>query len=122
MIAADTSSVIGYLNGASGRLMDLLEQSMQAQTLFLPPPVITELRTGETDPQLDQILNDAPMLSITDGFWDRAGQARRILRRRGLKAKAVDALVAQCCIDADTPLITLDNDFRHFVEFGLRLA
>jgi len=102
--------------------MDLLEQSMQAQTLFLPPPVITKLRTGETDPQLDQILNDAPMLSITDGFWDRAGQARRTLQRRGLKAKAADALVAQCCIDADTPLITLDNDFRHFVEFGLRLA
>ena len=102
--------------------MDLLEQSMQAQTLFLPPPVITELRTGETDPRLDQILNDAPMLSITDGFWDRAGQARRVLRRRGLEAKAVDALVAQCCIDADLPLITLDNDFRHFVEFGLKLA
>lgn len=122
MIAADTSSVISYLNGETGRLMNLLHQSVIEQTLFLPPPVVTELRTGEPETLLERILSDAPMLEITDGYWDRAGYARRTLRRRKFKARTVDALVAQCCIDADVPLIALDTDFRHFVEFGLKLA
>jgi len=72
---------------------------------------------------MDEILNDAPLLPLIDGFWDRAGIARRTLRAKGLKARALDALIAQCCIDADVPLITLDNDFRHFAAHcGLELG
>jgi predicted nucleic acid-binding protein len=47
---------------------------------------------------------------------------RRAVRRRGLKANLADALVAQCCIDADVPLIAHDPDFRHFAAHcGLKL-
>jgi predicted nucleic acid-binding protein len=34
-----------------------------------------------------------------------------------------DALIAQCCIDADVPLIARDKDYRHFESWcGLKLA
>ena len=53
----------------------------------------------------------------------RAGAARHLLRDKGLKAATSDALIAQCCIDADVPLISRDRDFRHFVRWcGLKLA
>jgi predicted nucleic acid-binding protein len=110
------------MNGDTGPLMDLLHQSLLEQTLILPPPVVTELRTGEPESLLEQILGEVPMLPVADGYWDRAGRARRTLRQRKLKARTMDALIAQSCIDADVPLIALDSDFRHFVEFGVKLA
>jgi predicted nucleic acid-binding protein len=36
-------------------------------------------------------------------------------------ALASDTLIAQTCIDHDVPLITRDQDFRHFVSAGLTL-
>ena len=41
----------------------------------------------------------------------------------GLRARTVDSLIAQCCIDADVELVTNDPDFRHFASHcGLKLA
>ena len=42
---------------------------------------------------------------------------------KGLKARALDSLIAQCCIDADVPLIARDTDYRHFAKWcGLKLV
>jgi predicted nucleic acid-binding protein len=72
---------------------------------------------------LDNDLVQLPLLEIVDGYWARAGQARRLLIRKGLKAKTADALIAQSCIDHDVALITRDKDFRHFAKHcGLKLA
>jgi aspartate aminotransferase len=66
---------------------------------------------------------DRATLELKDGFWVRAGHARRLLRTRNLKAKIADALIAQACIDNDVALITRDSDFRHFAKYcGLKLA
>ena len=62
-------------------------------------------------------------LDPTEGYWVRAGEARRLLHKHGLKAKVADALIAQSCIDHDVALITRDRDFRHFAKHcGLKLA
>ena len=124
MIAADTSSIIGYLKGEADERIVRLAGAIDGQSLWLPPPVIAELRAGAASHALlDKLLNDAPILPLTDGFWDRAGRARRTLLAKRLKARMMDALVAQCCIDADVPLLALDSDFRHFqAHCGLRLA
>lgn len=124
MIAADTSSIIGYLKNDPDERVGRLARSLDNQTLWLPPPVVAELRAGAASHALlDKLLNDAPMLTLADGFWDRAGRTRRTLLAKRLKARMVDALIAQCCLDADVPLLTLDSDFRHFeAHCGLRLA
>jgi predicted nucleic acid-binding protein len=42
---------------------------------------------------------------------------------KGLRARLADALIAQSCIDHRVPLVTRDDDFRHFVALGgLRLS
>ena len=124
MIAADTSAMIAYLRDDPDPKVEQLDSAFAGQLLWLPPPVVTELRAGRVQHlRLDQLLADAPTLPLLDGFWDRAGATRRKLLLKGVRARTLDALIAQCCIDADVSLITLDADFRHFeAHCGLRLA
>ncbi len=57
-----------------------------------------------------------PILDIKQGYWQRAGNTRAKLLNKGLKARLADTLIAQSCIDHRIPLITRDDDFRHFVK------
>jgi predicted nucleic acid-binding protein len=125
MIAADTSAMVAYLSGGEMRRdLDLIAGAMANGEFALPPVVLTELMSsGSSDRLLDNDLIQLPLLEIIDGYWGRAGHARRLLTRKGLKARTADALIAQSCIDHDIPLITRDGDFRHFAKHcGLRLA
>jgi predicted nucleic acid-binding protein len=124
LIAADTSSLVNFLAGEDTPDRDLIRRAMRAQDLWLPPPVKTELLSGRSrGTDLVALFDAAPMLAIAAGFWDRAGDARRLLLSKGLKARLADTLIAQCCIDADAPLITSDADYRHFERWcGLKLA
>lgn len=91
--------------------------------LTLPPVVITEILSNPLLPSdVRAFVVTLDLLPIREGHWERAGSMRAELRARGLKAKLADCLIAQSCIDNDFPLITFDNDFRHFVRAGLTLA
>ncbi len=121
MIAADSSSLVSLLNNQDGRDTAQLLQAIETGQLVLPPAVVTEVLSGA--PSLDLILADVTLLAIQDGYWQRAGANRRLLVAKGLKARLGDALIAKSCIDHDVPLITRDDDFRHFASHcGLKLA
>jgi predicted nucleic acid-binding protein len=124
VIAADSSSLIAYFEGETGDDISLIELAIQNADLVFAPPVITELRSGAApNAGLDALLLEPSLLPMEVGLWDRAGRNRRRLIERGLKARFADALIAQCCIDADVPLIARDRDYRHFERWcGLRLA
>jgi predicted nucleic acid-binding protein len=122
LIAADTSSVIAYLTGAHGPDIDQITRAMADDELRLPPPVVTELLSKPSS-QLEHLLTAVPLLDLTAGAWMRAGRARGLLLEKGLKAALADALIAQCCVDADVALIARDRDYRHFAQWcGLKLA
>ena len=124
MIAADTSALSAYVAGQPGRDVVHLAEALSSGQLRLPPVVITELLSDPSGGNvLGPIISDIAILEITDGYWHRAGETRRVLKAKGLKAKVADALIAQSCIDHDVALITRDADFRHFVKYcGLKLA
>ena len=123
MIAADTSSLVAYLSGASGDDVARIDAAIASDELRLPPPVITELSSKPDQSAIRSLLQRVPLVEVDAGYWERAGQTRRILLSRGLKAALADALIAQCCIDADLSLVTRDRDFRHFERWcGLKLA
>jgi predicted nucleic acid-binding protein len=124
MIAADTSSLIAYFNGEFGADVDRLVAALTAGDLVLPPMVITEIMSDPVGaPAIDEQIRQIPLLEPRDGYWIRAGLARRLVLRAGLKARVGDALIAQSCIDHDVALIARDRDFRHFARrCGLRLA
>jgi len=124
MIAADTSALSSYFKGERNRETDLLDDAFRAGALVVPPVVVTELLS---DPlprkEMLETVGEFIQLTVVDGYWNRAGKARRLLTQKRLKAKTADALIAQSCIDHDVALITRDTDFRHFAKHcGLKLA
>jgi predicted nucleic acid-binding protein len=123
LIAADTSSVVAYLSGGTGRDVDLVDAAVTGRELLLPPSVLSELWSKPDRTLLEPLLEATPIMDIADGYWRRVGDSRRALLARGLKAAIADALVAQCCIDANVSLIARDRDYRHFEQWcGLKLA
>src|ERR1700685_2035200 len=122
MIAVDTSSLVAFLRGEKGTDVELIAQLADAGELAFPPVVVTEILSA-TDQALDALLPRIAVLGIREGYWERAGMNRRLLKAKGLKAKVADALIAQSCIDNDVALIARDDDFRHFAKHcGLKLA
>jgi len=122
LIATDTSSLVAYLCGETGDDVIRIEAAISARNLRLPPPVLSELLSKPDLSQIEGLLAQIPLMDLAEGFWRRAGLTRRVLRQRGLKAALADSLIAQCCIDADVPLIARDRDYRHFERWcGLRL-
>ena len=119
MIAIDTSSMVGFLEGDSGADAHLVNQVLGEHRGVFPPLVLTELLS---DPKLDAgiatLLREIPVHDTLSGFWERAGVLRAKILARGLKARLADALVAQSCIDHGVSLIARDADFRHFARFG----
>jgi predicted nucleic acid-binding protein len=117
MIAADTSTWISFFEGQQGEDVLALAKALQARQVVMPPPVLTELLS---DPELPasvaQTLLELPLTTLKDGFWHRAGRLRAKALARKRKARLGDALIAQCCMDADIGLITRDGDFKAFSE------
>lgn len=86
--------------------------------VFVPEVVVTEyLSNPRLDDKHYKFFKDIPTLKIHEGYWHRAGESRRILLKKGLNAKLGDALIAQACIDNEVPLLTRDDDFRHYAEY-----
>jgi hypothetical protein len=124
MIAADTSALASFLRGDPGQAVDKVADALVAGDLMLPPVVVTEILSDQTSAKLlDSVIPEIGILEIKEGFWSRAGVARRTVRQHGLKATIADTLIAQSCIDHEVALISRDTDFRHFVKYcGLKLA
>lgn len=117
MIAADTSTWICFFEGAQGDDVKDLARALQSRQVVMPPPVLTELLSDpELPPAVAQTLLELPLVALKDGFWQRAGKLRASILARRKKARLGDALIAQCCIDADIGLITRDGDFKAFSE------
>jgi predicted nucleic acid-binding protein len=123
VIALDTSSTIAFLSGVRGIDVTALEAALRLRQGVFPPVVVTELLS---DPvvraDLGALIRAVPRLEILDGYWDRAGELRARLLRRGLKARLADTLIAQSCLDHKVSLVTRDRDFRSFaIHAGLTL-
>jgi predicted nucleic acid-binding protein len=115
MIAADTSSLIAFLQGDEGADTDLIQSALDHQQLALPPVVLTELLSDPALPRpVRTLIAGLPILDIEPGFWERAGVLRASVLKQKKKARVADALIAQSCLDQSTPLVTRDRDFRHF--------
>ena len=115
MIAADTSTWISFLQGASGQDVDLLDQALADRQVLMVPVVLTELLS---DPKLsDKVvgtLSQIPMMEVQPDYWKRAGILRSKALARLRKARLGDALIAQSCLDRGILLLTRDRDFYTF--------
>jgi predicted nucleic acid-binding protein len=117
MIAADTSTWVAYLEGATENDAELLRQALSDKHAVMAPVVLGELLSDPRLPsQVATSLADLPLIQTTVGYWQRAGLLRAKVLALGRRARLGDALVAQSCIDEGVPLLTRDRDFRVFAE------
>jgi predicted nucleic acid-binding protein len=66
-------------------------------------------------------LLELPRLPTTDQTWISASKMRKNLLQRKKKARVVDSLIAQICIENSLKLISDDRDMKAYVHFGLKL-
>ena len=117
MIAADTSTWIGYLEGEGSEDVELLDRALQDRQVLMPPAVLTEVLSDPKLPlEISKTLLELPLLDIEPGYWQRAGELRAKTLAKGRRARLGDALIAQSCIDRGIPLLTRDRDFRAFAD------
>lgn len=123
MIAVDTSVLIDYFQGQDNIQTDKLDQAFIHHLIILPPTVLVEVLSDPFLPKKFVIkIEELPLLEPTENYWQRAGLNRSKLISKKLKARLADTLIAQSCIDHHVPLITRDEDFKHFVKHcGLAL-
>jgi len=115
VIAADTSSIVAFLEGDDGDDVELVQSALDHGQLVLPPVVLCELLSAPgLSRQVRTLLTGLPILEIEPGYWERAGLLRASVLERRRRARVADALIAQSCLDQSTPLVTRDLDFRHF--------
>jgi predicted nucleic acid-binding protein len=117
MIAVDTSTWIAYLEGAPDNDAQLLRRALFEKQAVMVPAVLTELVSDpKLPPEVAASLVDLPLIQIKTGYWQRAGRLRAKVMALGRRARLGDALIAQCCIDENVPLLTRDRDFRALAE------
>ena len=115
MIALDTSSLVAYLDGSSGKDVRAVDLALEQHQAVLPPVVLCELLSAPRLPKRARtFFEQLPLLGVLDGYWQRAGLLRARVLAKGHKARIADALIAQSCLDHDVPLVSRDRDFRHF--------
>jgi predicted nucleic acid-binding protein len=123
VIAVDTSVLIDFSKGTSTRETVLLEKCLNDGTVVLPEPVLFEVISGPAmSAEVEAVFLSLPRLVVLSEFWERSGRLRKKLLKKKQKARAVDCLIAQMCIDHNVALITSDKDFQKFVTFELKLA
>ena len=123
MIAVDTSTWISFYEQDERVEVEMLSESLASASIVMLPPVLTELHSSVYLSEKDKgYLALLPRLDLIPGFWERAGKMRCELLKKKLKARTLDCLIAQICIDHKVPLITNDKDFRHFAKRGLILC
>jgi len=124
LFCADSTCWIPYLAGESGSDVELIDSHLNNKSLVMCPMVLTELFSQPLlSDKVKKALLVIPMLELKPEFWERAGNTRNELLKRKVKPKLAHTLIAQVCIDYDTPLHARDTDFRLFAKYvGLRLV
>ena len=116
-LVVDTSAWIDYF---AGREIALLDDALKQGAVLLPPIVVAELvsgaHRGRERAALTAFLEELPLCPTDREHWIRVGNLRRRCREKGLSVSTPDAHVAQCSVDADAPLITLDSVFSEIAR------
>ena len=104
--------------------MEAVDEAFELNLAVLPPVVLTEILSDPTlKGEVAELILDLPMLDVHPGFWERAATTRAKILSRRRRARLADTLIAQSCLDHQTPLVSRDADFRHFAEHaGLALV
>jgi len=116
-IALDTAPAIGVLNAA----MDLPDWLTPHAEVYLPVPVVAELRFGALNSQraaqniqrVDQLVSKCVVLPINTSTAEVYAKVRLQLKHNGKPIPENDLRIAALCIEHGIPLASTDDHFAH---------
>ncbi|NIL99983.1 MAG: PIN domain-containing protein [Acidobacteria bacterium] len=119
MIIVDSNAWADFFNGTSTPHVHRLDAALAAEEdLAVLPIIVTEVlrgfRTESGFRRARRVLVALPSIQPDVECHVRAAHLFRSLRKRGITLRgAVDAVIAQTCLDVDAELLSPDADFRH---------
>jgi len=122
VIVVDSNTWADFFNGLETPYVHRLDLALgNEEDLAVNPIVISEVLQGfRTDTGFERarrVLVSLPLIHPTVECHVRAAQLFRSLRRKGVTVRgAVDCVIAQTCLDADTELLSPDSDFEHIAD------
>lgn len=111
----DTSVWVAFFRGdpkAVEKLDRLLEQGDVATTGPVFAEVVSGARERRTYDRLRDLFQGLLWLSPPVSCWERVGELRFTLAKRGVQAHLVDLLIASTAAEHGCPLVTRDKDFQ----------
>jgi hypothetical protein len=122
VIVVDSNTWADFFNGLETPYVDRLDLALgDEEDLAVLPIIISEVLQGfRTDTGFERarrVLVSLPVIQPTVECHVRAAQLFRSLRRKAVTVRgAVDCVIAQTCLDADTELLSPDSDFQHIAQ------
>ena len=93
---------------------------MKDGSVYLPPLVIAELLSVKlSEKQRHSVVSFLSELKLCEcGFdhWERVGELRMNILRRGIKISTPDAHIAQCALDIDCYFMSKDKIFQQIAK------
>ena len=116
LILADTSVWIRYLRDTHSFEARRLHELLEADRVVLCGPVLAEIISGSRNRAAHNMIKDLltaiPCLEPSFGIWERMGEARFALARKGVQQSLIDLWIAEVAREYEVCVWTLDKDFE----------
>lgn len=120
MILAFDTNILIEIDLLNRHIMDKLEELKKTFNPVLPSPVVSEYYYGFLGtPGKERALKSIEDYTILNTSKDSAmifADIKHKLRKTGITISDMDLLIASICIDNDTTLVTMDNQFKKIDE------
>lgn len=111
MICADTNVFVEFFRGINRTETMILQKALEDKRLIMNPFVLSELLSSpRLTKKIEKYLSSLDRLDIDRDFFYRAGLLRRTIYLQGKGVPIADIYIAQACIDATIPLLSIDQD------------
>ena len=118
-VVVDTSAWIEFF---AGRPTERLDHALRVGSVILSPIVVAELLSGARRSRdreaIVELMSRLALHPTPLDHWMAVGDLRASLGRRGLSVSTPDAHVAQCAIECDAVLLSLDAVFGRIAKMS----
>jgi len=126
LVLTDTSIWIKYLRDERASESKTMHELLAAERVVICGPILAEIISGARDRTdyntIQELLSALPCLEPSPGIWEKIGEARFVLARKGIQQPLIDLWIAAVAHEYNTCVWTLDKDFvriLHAIPFKL---
>ncbi len=117
-IMLDTSAAIDILKHGDQIVLTAIKEE-EAEEVVISAITRFELDVAAGNDR--EKIAELPCISVTCSAMSFAAEMYSNLCKKGKEPQLKDCLIAGCAIDSDAMLITRDNDFKIFLDYGAKV-